>query len=163
MVARSQVYAEPDTPRAPGAQCSHRRTLPHTHTATAATDDSTHSVFDPTPQYSTEWVVLFWQPPSYFSQWFPSVFVIGGMKYSCPEQYMMAETARLVLNDDTAEPIWTCLTLASIISSIEAGIPSTALPGTAFRKTPPLLFFLPNHAGPGHEAAPIEHWHQTFG
>ena len=99
------VYVEPDSPRAPGAQCSQRSTLAPPHTATAVTDDSTYSVFDPTLEYSTERVVLFWQPPSYFSQWSPSVFVIDEVTYSCAEQYMMAEKARLFLDHDTAERI----------------------------------------------------------
>ncbi len=32
---------------------------------------------------------------SCFSQWFPSCFEIGGVVYSCAEQYMMAEKARM--------------------------------------------------------------------
>ena len=37
---------------------------PPTHTATTATNDSAPSVVDPTLEYSTERVVLFWHPPS---------------------------------------------------------------------------------------------------
>jgi ribA/ribD-fused uncharacterized protein len=36
---------------------------------------------------------FFWSGP--FSQWHPSVFEIDGVTYSCAEQYMMAEKARL--------------------------------------------------------------------
>ena len=36
-----------------------------------------------------------------FSQWYPSPMVIDGVKYSCAEQYMMAQKARL-FGDDPA-------------------------------------------------------------
>jgi len=36
---------------------------------------------------------FFWSGP--FSQWHPSPFIIDGVAYSCAEQYMMAEKARL--------------------------------------------------------------------
>ena len=52
------------------------------------------SAFDPSLEYSTDNVVLFWQPPSYFSQLSPSSFVVDGVSYSCAEQFMMAEKAR---------------------------------------------------------------------
>ncbi|CAM9267547.1 unnamed protein product [Pylaiella littoralis] len=51
--------------------------------------------FDGTREYIYEGVVLFWQPPSVFSQWTPSTFVIEDMQYACAEQYMMAEKAKL--------------------------------------------------------------------
>ena len=53
------------------------------------------SAFDPSLEHSTDNVVLFWQPPSYFSQWTPSSFVVDGVSYSCAEQFVMAEKARL--------------------------------------------------------------------
>ena len=80
------VYVGSDSSRAPGAQCSQRSTLPPPHTATAATDGSAPSAFDPTLEYSTEQAVLFWQPPSSFSQWSPSSFVVDDVSYSCAEQ-----------------------------------------------------------------------------
>jgi ribA/ribD-fused uncharacterized protein len=43
----------------------------------------------------TATMVLFWQPPSVFSQWTPSVFEVEGVSYGCAEQFMMAEKARL--------------------------------------------------------------------
>ena len=52
------------------------------------------SAYDPSLEYSTDNVVLFWQPPSYFSQLSPSSFVVDGVSYSCAEQFMMAEKAR---------------------------------------------------------------------
>ena len=96
---------EPDSPRAPGAQCSQISTLPHTHTATAATDDSAPSVFGSTLEYSTERVVLFWQPPSYYSQGSPSFFTVDNVLYSCAEQYMMAEKAHVFQDHGAAERI----------------------------------------------------------
>ena len=49
-----------------------KSTLPAPKTIT---DDSAPSVFDPTLEYSTEQVELFWHPPSCFSQWFSLSFV----------------------------------------------------------------------------------------
>lgn len=50
--------------------------------------------------------ILFWghQPidkvkKNCFSQWYPSDFVISGVKYNCCEQYMMAQKAKL-FNDN---------------------------------------------------------------
>ena len=37
--------------------------------------------------------VFFWN--GWPSQWYPSVFVVDGVTYSCAEQFMMAEKARL--------------------------------------------------------------------
>ena len=50
---------------------------------------------DPSLEYSTDKVVLFWQPPSYFAQWSAPSFVFGGVPCSCAEQYMMVEKVRL--------------------------------------------------------------------
>ena len=50
-------------------------------------------------------VVLFWQPPSYFSQWSRSLFVVDGVSYSCAEQFMMAEKARLFKDHRAVELI----------------------------------------------------------
>ena len=51
-------------------------------------------LFDPSLEYSIDQVVLFCQPPYYFSQWSPSPFVVDGV--SCAEQYVMAEKARIL-------------------------------------------------------------------
>ena len=56
-------------------------------------------------EYSTDNVVLFWQPPSYFSQWSPSSFVVDGVSCSCAEQFMMAEKARLLKDHRAVELI----------------------------------------------------------
>ena len=81
----------PDLSRAPGAQCSQNSTLP---VPQVITDGSAPLVFDLIPEYSTEQVVLFWQPLSCFLQWSPSLFVLDDWSYYCAEQFMMAERAR---------------------------------------------------------------------
>ena len=48
--------------------------------------------------------MLFWQPPSCFSQWSPSSFVVYDVSYSCAEQFMMAEKVRL-FQDRCAEEL----------------------------------------------------------
>ena len=48
--------------------------------------------------------MLFWQPPSCFSLWSPSSFVVDDVSYSCAEQFMMAEKARL-FQDRRAEEL----------------------------------------------------------
>ncbi|CAB1104650.1 unnamed protein product [Ectocarpus sp. CCAP 1310/34] len=53
------------------------------------------AVFDPSNEYCTPDMVFFWQPPSPFSQWTPSTFVVDGVVYSCAEQFFAAEKARL--------------------------------------------------------------------
>ena len=68
------------------------------------TDGSALSVFDTTLEYSTEQVVPFWQPPSCFSQWSPSSFVVDDVSYSCVKQFLMAEKARL-FQDRRAEEL----------------------------------------------------------
>ena len=54
---------------------------------------------------STEQVVLFLQSPSYFSQWSPSSFIVDDVSYSCAEQFMTVEKARLFQNRRAEELI----------------------------------------------------------
>ena len=80
----------PDSSRAPGAQCSRNSALPAPR---IITDGSAPSVFDPTLEYSTEQVVLFWQPPACFSQWSPEITVAAGggqaiQQTSCVEPFL---------------------------------------------------------------------------
>lgn len=49
----------------------------------------------------TDGFVLFWRPPAVFSQWTPSTFTVDGVTYSCAEQFMMAEKARLFGDETT--------------------------------------------------------------
>ncbi len=51
--------------------------------------------FDGSQVIETETMVLFWQPPGIYGQWTYSPFIVDGQEYSCAEQYMMAEKARL--------------------------------------------------------------------
>ena len=51
--------------------------------------------FDGSQVIETDTMVLFWHPPAVFGQWTDSVFVVDGLTYSCAEQFMMAEKARL--------------------------------------------------------------------
>ena len=92
----------PDSSRAPGAQCYQISTLP---APKIITDGPAPSVFDPTLEYSTEQVVLFWQPPSCFSQWSPWSFVVDDVPYSSTEQFVMAENTRLFQDRRTEERI----------------------------------------------------------
>ena len=55
-----------------------------------------NAAFDPSLEYSTAKVVLFWQPPSYFPPLFPSSFAVDDVPYSCAEQYMMAEKTKFL-------------------------------------------------------------------
>ena len=62
-----------------------------------------YDAYDPSLTYINDDVVLFWHPPSAFSQWTPSPFVVDLVEYNCAEQFMMASKARL-FGDDTALP-----------------------------------------------------------
>jgi len=46
-------------------------------------------------EFSSAGVVLFWKPPSCFSNWTPSSFTVLGTRYESGEQYFMSEKARL--------------------------------------------------------------------
>lgn len=54
-----------------------------------------HDDFDGSQVIETETMVLFWQPPGIYGQWTHSLFSVEGQEYSCAEQFMMAEKARL--------------------------------------------------------------------
>ena len=62
-------------------------------------------------QFSGEEVVLhcefvfFWKPPNTFGQWTESLFAVDDEIYSCAEQFMMAEKARLFGNNLIRERI----------------------------------------------------------
>ena len=75
-----------DSRRAPEAWC-----FPNGDIA----DPNSNTAFDPSLEYSTDKVVLFWQAPSYFPPWPPSSFAVDDVPYSCAEQYMMTENTRL--------------------------------------------------------------------
>ena len=60
------------------------------HMPNTASDGLAPSAFDPSLEYSTDKVVLFWQPLSFFSEWSPSSFVVDDVSCSCAQQFMMA-------------------------------------------------------------------------
>ncbi|CAB1106574.1 unnamed protein product [Ectocarpus sp. CCAP 1310/34] len=51
--------------------------------------------FDDKCECASDDVLLFWKPPSVFSQWTPSAFDVLGVRYSCGDQFMMSEKAML--------------------------------------------------------------------
>ena len=57
--------------------------------------------FDGTRTFCTDHVVLFWQPPSPFSQWTAADFSVRDANYVCAEQFFMAEKARLFHDDSS--------------------------------------------------------------
>ena len=60
-----------------------------------------YAAYDASLTYISDVVVLFWHPPSAFSQWTLSPFTVDLVEYNCAEQFMMASKARL-FGDDTA-------------------------------------------------------------
>ena len=60
-----------------------------------------YAAYDASLAYISDDVVLFWHPPSAFSQWTLSPFTVDFVEYDCAEQFMMASKARL-FGDDTA-------------------------------------------------------------
>ena len=59
------------------------------------------AAYDASLTYISDDVVLFWHPPSVFSQWTLSPFTVNLVEYNCAEQFMVASKARL-FGDDTA-------------------------------------------------------------
>lgn len=64
-----------------------------------------HDDFDGSQVIETATMVLFWQPPAVFGQWTPSPFTVDGARYTCAEQFMMAEKARLFGDEATRAKI----------------------------------------------------------
>ena len=60
-----------------------------------------YATYDASLPYISDDVVLFWYPPSAFSQWTSSPFTVDLVEYNCAKQFMMASNARL-FGDDTA-------------------------------------------------------------
>ena len=91
------------------------RTRPVT-TPSVRPSRATRELFSPLPTvaglhdgsltYMNDEVVLFWQPPSGFSQWTLSPFTVDLVEYSCAEQFMMASKARLFGDDSTLSAIF---------------------------------------------------------
>ena len=66
--------------------------------------DIAHGTYDASLTYISD-DVLFWQPPSVFSQWTPAPFTVGLVNYTCTEQFMMASKARLFCDDSALSAI----------------------------------------------------------
>lgn len=49
--------------------------------------------------------VFFWKPPNAFGQWTESIFEVDETLYSCAEQFMMAEKARLFGSESIRQQI----------------------------------------------------------
>ena len=60
-----------------------------------------YATYDASLTYISDDVVLFWHPPSVFSQCTLSPFIVNLVEYNCAEQFMMASKARL-FGDDTS-------------------------------------------------------------
>ena len=54
-----------------------------------------YATYDASLTYISDDVVLFWHPPSVFSQWTLSPFTVDFVEYSCAEQFLMASKAHL--------------------------------------------------------------------
>ena len=96
------VTVRPAPRSASATQCPHRAAL---RASTISCEGTPPSNFNPTREYSTGNVVLFWQPPSIFPQWTSSALVVDDVSYSCAEQLMMAEKARLFHDNRALELI----------------------------------------------------------
>ena len=142
----------PDSHRDPEAWCSRTGTLraqtaeswcSRTGTLQAqipitASDGLAPSAVDPSLEYSTDNVV-FWKPPSSFSQWSPSSFVVDGVSYSCAEQFMMAEKARSFKDHRAVELIMSS-PHPSIHKRIGRGVPNFDSVAWDREKTNAVLF-----------------------
>ena len=107
--------------------------------------------------------MLFWQPPSEFSQRSPSSFVVDNVSYSCAEQFMM-EKARL-FQDCRAEELNMSSPDPSKHKRIGRGVRNfdIAVLEPRSRRRRPRWQLCQVLTEPDNETAPSEHWHQTFG
>ena len=64
-----------------------------------------YAAYDASLTYISDDVVLFWHPPSAFSQWTLSPFTVDLVEYNCAEQFMMASKTRLFDDDTTLSAI----------------------------------------------------------
>ena len=63
--------------------------------------EDAYAAYDTSLTYISDDVVLFWHPPSVFSQWTLSPFTVDLVEYNCAEQFTRASKARL-FGDETA-------------------------------------------------------------
>ena len=78
-----------------------------TRKARAAQPASGYGLAMPHPDIEliTEDFVFFWKPPTAFGQWTWSPFEVDGVRYTCAEQFMMAEKARLFGDEEVRRQI----------------------------------------------------------
>ena len=128
------------------------------------TDGSAPSIFDPNLEYSTEQVLLFWQLPSWFSQWSPSSFVVDDVSYPCAEYFMMAEKGRF-FQDYLAYKLIMSSPDPSAHERIGRGVRNSdnAGLGLRLRRRRPCWQLCQVLRDPDHEPSPPEQWHKTLG
>ena len=63
-----------------------------------------HAAYDASLTYISDDVVLFWHPPSVFSQWTLLPFTVDLVENNCAEQFMMASKARLLAMIRRSQP-----------------------------------------------------------
>ena len=121
------------------------------------------TAFDPSLEYSTEKVVVFWQP-FYFALWSPSSFAVDDVPYSCAEQYMMAEKTKFFQDHRTVGLIMsspspsTRKRIVRGVRNFESAVgdrekPNTVLSGTYAKFT----------QNPAIKKSSFELWQQAFG
>ena len=124
-----------------------------------ASDGWAPSAFDPL-KYSTDNVVLFWQPSSYFSKRSLSSFVIDGVSYSCAEQFMTAEKARLFEDHRTVELI---MSSPDPSTHTNASVEAYSAAWDGEKQCRVIWQLRQIHAESRHETSPFEHWQQKVG
>ena len=123
----------------------------------------------PPPPFFMFWGHAEGSDKSMLSQWFPSPFVYDGRLYSCAEQWMMAEKARVFEDEKTRELILNAATpkdMKSLGRSIRGFDEErwrrcrerVVMKGTVlkFSQNPPMLQFLLSTAGVLVEASPYD-------
>ena len=159
--SRGPVFPDGTAGQPAEARCSRTRTLQAQITNTAS-DGLAPSSFDSSLEHSTDKVVLFWQPPSNFSQWSPSSFLVDGVSYSCAEQYTMADKARLCKGHRAVELIMSSPD-ASTHKRIGRGVRSfdSACLERREAKCCVSWHLCQIYAESRHEKSPFEHWQQS--
>ena len=128
-----------------------------------ASDGLAPSTFDPSLEYSTENVVVFWQPLSFFSQWSPSSFVVDDVSYSCAEQFTMAENPRLFRDHRAVELIMsssdpnTHKRVGREVCNFDTPVWDREKKNALFSGNYAKLY-----AEPSHKKISFEHWQQLF-
>jgi ribA/ribD-fused uncharacterized protein len=123
----------------------------------------------PSPPFFMFWGHADGSDKSFLSQWFPSPFLYDGRQYSCAEQWMMAEKARVFGDEETRELILAAATpkeMKALGRSIRGFDEErwrrcrerVVMKGTVlkFSQNPPMLQFLLSTSGVLVEASPYD-------